>query len=176
MLITTCGTSPVGGGASRESREKALACRTVGARVAGWADTLLKERGNAGDVRGGRPLAPARTARASTGKVRKSRPSPTSSAALPEMPNGARHGASASPSLNAVFVHLFFIYSDTAFARFLETGERLHSFSETGKTPRESFLVNLSRCWRARFDFLTLLKAQMYYYVFPPLVSTGRYR
>ena len=53
---------------------------------------------------------------------------------------------------NAVFVHLFF-YSDTAFARFLETGERLHSFSETGKTPRESFLVNLSRCWRARFDF-----------------------
>ena len=23
---------------------------------------------------------------------------------------------------------------------------------------------------------LTLLKAQMYYYVFPPLVSTGRYR
>ena len=77
---------------------------------------------------------------------------------------------------NDVFVHLFFFfYSDTAFARFLETGERLHSFSETGKTPRESFLVNLSRCWRARFDFLTLLKAQMYY-VFPPLVSTGRYR
>ena len=74
MLITTCGTSPVGGGASRESREKALACRTVGARVAGWADTLLKERGNAGDVRGGRPLAPARTARATTCKVRKSRP------------------------------------------------------------------------------------------------------
>jgi hypothetical protein len=32
-MLTTCGTSPVGGGASRESREKALACRTVGARV-----------------------------------------------------------------------------------------------------------------------------------------------
>ena len=30
---------------------------------------------------------------------------------------------------NAVFVHLFFFfYSDTAFARFLETGERLHFF------------------------------------------------
>ena len=25
----------------------------------------------------------------------------------------------------------------------------MHSFSETGKTPRESFLVNLSRCWRS---------------------------
>ena len=42
--------------------------------VHGWADTLLKERGDAGDVRGGRPLAPARTARATTCKVRKSRP------------------------------------------------------------------------------------------------------
>ena len=51
-----------------------------------------------------------------------------------------------------LFLCTFFFYSDTAFARFLETGERLHSFSETGKTPRESFLVNLSRCWRARFD------------------------